>query len=45
MSRLKDLMQEREPLYREMADLVVSTENRNAGVVAREIVKQLQELD
>lgn len=45
MSRLQDLMEQREPLYLEMADLVISTEKRSAGVVAREIVKRLKELD
>lgn len=45
MAKLRDLMDEREPLYREMADLVVSTEKRSASVVAREIVKRLSELD
>ncbi len=45
LARLQELMGQREPLYLELADLVVSTENRNAGVVAREIVKRLRELD
>ncbi len=45
MARLQELMEQREPLYLELADLVVSTENRNAGVVAREIVQRLRELD
>jgi shikimate kinase len=45
MSKLQDLMEEREPIYRDMADLVVSTEKRNAAVVAREIIKRLNELD
>ncbi len=45
LSKLRALMDEREPLYREMADLVVSTEKRSAGVVAREIVKRLSEID
>ncbi len=45
MNRLRDLMNEREPLYLEIADLVVSTEKRSAGVVAREIVKRLKELE
>ncbi len=45
MTKLKDLMDEREPLYREMADLIVSTEKRSAGVVAREIVNRLEEID
>jgi shikimate kinase len=45
MSRLRELMEQREPLYLETADITVSTENRNASVVAREIVKRLNELD
>ena len=45
MTRLKDLMDEREPLYRELADLVISTEKRSAGIVAREIIKRLNEID
>ncbi len=45
MSKLQYLMEEREPLYREIADLVVSTEKRSAGTVAKEIVKRLKEVD
>jgi shikimate kinase len=45
MGKLKELMDEREPIYREMADLVVSTEKRSAAVVAKEIVMRLKELD
>jgi shikimate kinase len=45
MSKLQDLMEEREPIYRELADLVVSTEKRSAVVVAKEIVMRLSELD
>ncbi len=45
MSKLKNLMDEREPLYQEMADLVVSTEKRSANVVAKEIVKRLSEIN
>lgn len=45
MSKLEDLMEEREPIYRELADLVISTEKRSAVVVAKEIVLRLSELD
>lgn len=45
MGRLQELMKEREPLYLEVADLVISTEKRSAGVVAKEIVKRLNEVD
>jgi shikimate kinase len=45
MRKLQELMEQREPIYREMADLVVSTEKRSATVVAKEIVKRLNELD
>ena len=45
MSKLQALMEEREPIYHELADLVVSTEKRNAAVVAREIASRLNELD
>ncbi len=45
MSKLQELMAEREPIYREMADLVVSTERRNAMVVAKEIIRRLDEVD
>jgi len=45
LAKLKILMDEREPLYRQTADFVVSTENRSAGVVAREIVSRLESTD
>lgn len=38
LGRLRELMAEREPLYRETADYTVSTEGRSAGAVAREII-------
>lgn len=38
LQRLKDLMNEREPLYRETADYVVTTEGRSAAAVAKEIL-------
>jgi shikimate kinase len=37
-ARLTELMAERDPLYRETADYVVSSEGRNANVVVREIL-------
>jgi shikimate kinase len=45
MSKLQDLMEEREPIYREMADLIISTEKRSATAVAKEIAMRLNELD
>ncbi len=41
LARLKALFAERDPLYRETADLVVSTERRGALSVAREIMRRL----
>ncbi len=38
LAKLKALMQEREPLYREVADYVVSTDGRSASSVATEIL-------
>ena len=38
---LKQLMEERDPLYREIADIVVQTNERATKIVAREIVAQL----
>jgi shikimate kinase len=43
-ARLEELMALRDPLYRETADLVVSTEKRSANSVAREIVEALETL-
>jgi len=42
LQRLKDLSAERDPLYRQVADLVVSTEKRAASTVVRDIRKQLE---
>jgi len=39
LARLRELMAEREPLYRETADYVVTTEGRSAAAVAREILE------
>ena len=41
LARLAQLMQVREPLYRETADYVVTTEGRSAGTVANEILGKL----
>ena len=40
---LRKLMAEREPLYREIADLVVSTAGLSARIVAQDILKLLQD--
>jgi shikimate kinase len=39
--RLEALMAVRDPLYRETADLVISTERRSAATVVREILSQV----
>ncbi len=44
LSRLRALMAEREPLYREIADVVISSEGRPLPVVVREIVSRLDSL-
>lgn len=41
LQRLKGLMDEREPLYRETADYVVTTEGRSASSVANEILDKI----
>ena len=43
LQKLRDLMAVRDPLYRETADLVVSTEKRSAATVVKEIVRLLQD--
>lgn len=40
-ARLQALMAERDPLYRDAADLVVSTERRSAAAVTREIIRHM----
>jgi shikimate kinase len=42
LERLRTLMEEREPLYRETADYVISTEGRNATVVVNDILEHLR---
>lgn len=42
LKKLKDLMSQRDPLYREIADYIVSTEGRSAHAVVKEIVSLLK---
>lgn len=39
--KIRELMQEREPLYREVADIIVDTNHRNPKTVSQEICRQL----
>ena len=43
LGTLQSLMAERDPLYRETADIVVTSEKRSASAVANEIVKKLRD--
>ena len=40
--KIKELMAEREPIYREESDIIVETDGRSAKAVAKEIVDQLK---
>lgn len=42
LDNLKELMKERDPLYREVADLVVSTEARSASAVVKDIIRHIE---
>lgn len=42
LARLRELTQERDPLYREVADIVVSTEKRGTASVVKEIRRRLE---
>ena len=42
LARLRELMEERDPLYRQVADLVVSTEKRGTASVVKEIRRRLE---
>jgi shikimate kinase len=42
LERLRELMDERDPLYRQVADLVVSTEKRGTASVVKEIRRRLE---
>lgn len=41
-ARIKALVDERDPLYREVADMIVTSDKRSAKHVAREILRQLE---
>jgi len=41
-ARLTELMAERDPLYREMADLVVPTDKRHVATVAKDIARRVE---
>ncbi|MCG7983328.1 MAG: shikimate kinase AroK [Candidatus Thiodiazotropha lotti] len=45
MAKLKSLMAERDPLYRQTADLLISTEGRNTQAVVQDIRKQINTLN
>jgi shikimate kinase len=45
LQRLRDLMVEREPIYRQVADMVVSTERRGTSSVVKEIRRRLDGID
>lgn len=40
--KLEELMEQRDPIYREEADIIVETDGRSAKAVAREIIDKLQ---
>jgi shikimate kinase len=42
LAKLQALMEERDPLYRQVADLVVSTEKRGTASVVKEIRRRLE---
>jgi shikimate kinase len=42
LARLRELMEERDPLYRQVADMVVSTERRGTSSVVKEIRRRLE---
>jgi shikimate kinase len=41
LAKLREIMDEREPLYRQVADMVVSTEKRGTSSVVKEICRRL----
>ena len=43
--KIEELLREREPIYRQMADVVVDTGQRAPSSVARDIVARLKDLD
>ena len=45
LSKLKSLMAERDPLYRQTSDILVSTEGRNTQTIVQDIRKQINSLN
>ncbi|PQJ96508.1 shikimate kinase AroK [Chromatium okenii] len=45
LEKLRQVMEEREPLYRQVADMVVSTEKRGTSAVIKEIMRRLTSED
>ena len=43
-ARFEELMAERDPLYRQVADLIITTDHRTTKFVVREILKRLSTL-
>ncbi|MCF6354658.1 MAG: shikimate kinase AroK [Candidatus Polarisedimenticolaceae bacterium] len=43
LAKLQELMAQRDPLYRQVADYIISTEKRNAAAVTKDIIQQLSE--
>ena len=41
LEKLTLLFEQRDPLYRETCDVIISTEKRSAAIVAREIIRKL----
>lgn len=41
--RIRALLDERDPLYREVADMIVASDRRSAKLVAREILRRLKD--
>ena len=42
LARLREIMDERDPIYRQVADLIVSTEKRGTASVVKEIRRRLE---
>ncbi len=43
LAKLQELMAQRDPLYRQVADYIISTERRNAAAVTKDIIQQVSE--
>lgn len=43
-ARMRELLEQRDPLYRDIADLVVETDQRSPAKLAREVVEKLKPL-